>query len=804
MFRNYFKIGTRNLLRHKLYTSINVIGLAIGLASFLLINEYVKFEKSYDSFFENAGQIYRLSTVQINNGVTGTKDAMTFQPAAQAIASELPEVLLQTTTVKFEEIVLKKDSEVFRENRAISADSNFLKVFSHHVLQGDAATMLNEPNSIVLTKSKARFYFDDEDPLGKTIEVLGSFGRPFKITGVIADVPDNTHYKFDMMISDKSIVDRGDYNSWNAYNYYAFLVLDKKADLSTLQEKLDMVSKKYREDTDLHFSLFPIQDIHLKSDYTYEPEIPGNETAVSIMMVISIFILIIAWVNYINLSTARAVERAKEVGLRKVIGAFKTQIIVQFLFESFIVNLVAAALAFFIAELALGYFHQIINTTITDHIWNDPSFMKNLLVFFAIGTFVSGFYPALVLSGFRPASVLKGKFSNSRHGIVLRKGLVVLQFATSIILIAGTFIVNKQVKFMQSKDLGISIDYVIGFYMPDVEESGREEHRNKINSFKEELRNHTAIEAVGATSNIPGGDGLDINSNSGKLRIVGITEPLLGTVYVQFNDDEFLDAVNMHLAAGRDFDRTIKSDSNAVMVNEAFLRRYNINDPDSVLNEFIMFGENEENTKYNIVGIVKDFHRTSLKSAVEPTLYFPFMDASGILVKLDPDKYQDGIAFIDTKWKELFTEAPFDYTFLDDRFARLYQQDRRFSEVFMVFSILAIVIATLGLFGLSSFMAIQRTKEVGVRKVLGASIGNIIVIFYRDFLLLLGISAIIGVPVVYYSMNFWLENYAFRISFPWVLSLLSVLIVVGFALLTVGYQTFKVAILNPANTLKYE
>lgn len=805
MFRNYFKIGTRTLLNHKLYTFINVVGLAFGLAAFLLISEYVRFELSYDSFHEKSDQIYRLSTIEVINGNVDAKDAMAFYPAAKVLQEELPEIQLQTTSKKFDEFVISLGDDVFREKGVISADSNFLKVFSYDVLKGSRETMFNEPNSIVLSESKARFYFGEEEALGQTLQIKGELNEVFKVTGILADIPDNTHYKFSVAISDKSIAGTYDYDTWDYNNYYAYLVMDQNTDFEALKPKLESLSKKYTgENSNAVFDLYPIQDIHLNSDYTFEPELPGNERAVSFMLVISIFILIIAWINYINLSTARAVERAKEVGLRKVIGAYKSQLILQFLFESLLVNFIAALFAICIAEISLTYFHQLIGTVLTDHVWNYVPFMESLVIFFVLGTIVSGFYPALVLSGFKPILVLKGKFSNSKSGVMLRKGLVVFQFAASIVLIAGTFTVNKQVKFMQSKNIGISIDYVIGFKLPEPEDDDEEAHYNKIESFKEELRSHNAVETVGATSNMPGGDGSDINSTTGQIWIVGMTEPVKGTTYIQFNDDHFLDAVDMQLLAGRDFDRDRKSDSSAIMVNEAFMRKFNIHEAAEILDEQIMFGSDENNDKYRMIGIVKDFNRTTLKSSVEPTIYIPSLSPPNAVVELNSENYRDGINFIETKWKEFYPETPLDYTYLDDRFATLYQQDTRFGEVFMLFSVLAILIATLGLFGLTSFMALQRTKEVGVRKVLGASVGSIIAIFYKDFLLLLAVSAILGLPIVYYSMNFWLENYAFRIDFPWTLSILSVFIVVGFALLTVGYQTYKVAVLNPANTLKYE
>ena len=805
MFRNYLTISTRTLLRQKLFTTINILGLAIGLASFLLINEYVRFEESYDRFFTDADQIYRLSTVQLVNGEVGVKDAMTYHPAPKVLKDELPEVKEATVTYKFEELILRQNESVIQEKQVVTADSNFFKVFDYRIVQGSPETMLTEPYSLVLTESKAAFYFGDQDPLGQTLQVLGSFNRPFKVTGVVQDVPENTHYKFDMLVSDGSIRDRVEQDDWNGFNYYAFVRLDPRAKLASIDDKLTALSKKYLGDeTSLFFTLYPVTDIHLKSDYTYEAEAAGSERAVVFLRIISLFILLIAWVNYVNLSTARAVNRAKEVGLRKVVGAVKGQLIGQFLLEALLVNLVAALLALLVSELLLPYFNQLVGKPVALHVWNHRLFLLSLLLFFLIGTFVSGFYPALVLSGFRPVAVLKGKFRNSRSGTQLRKGLVVVQFAASVILIAATFIVFRQVQFMQGKDLGIDVKYVVGFRMPSVENEQREANQIKMESFGEVLRAHTAIETVGGTSNLPGGDGADINSNVGAVRIVGLTDRLEGTTYAQLNDEYFLDAVGMQLLAGRNFDRNRVADSSVIMVNQAFFKRFNITDAESVVDKQVQFGKDQTNRKFNIIGVVKDFNRTSLKSTVEPTLYLPDYTPDNMVIKLRPEQYQQGLAYLQETWAEFFPNTPLNYSFLDDRFAALYEQDRRFGELFGTFSGLAIFIAMLGLFGLSSFMAVQRTAEVGVRKVLGASVPNIIGLFYRDFLLLLGVAGLISVPAVYYGMNGWLQSYAYRIDFPWLLAGAALLIVVFFALLTVGYQVYRVAVLDPAKTLRHE
>jgi putative ABC transport system permease protein len=805
MIRNYLKISIRSLIRHQLFSGINILGLALGLSAFLLIQEYVNFEKSYDTHYDKADQFYRVSTFEVINDVVEAKDAMATYGAGKVLAEELPEVLDYTVTLKFDELIFRKAKNVIHEKKVISGDSNFLKLFTYRVLQGSAATMLNEPNSLVLTESKAIDYFGEENALGKTIEILGDFNRSFVVTGVIEDIPDNTHYKFDIIMSDKSIVDRFDYNDWDWNNYYVYLRLVPEFDKAALDEKLAAITKKYEgEHSNSLWDIHPVSGIHLTSDFTFEPEMPGNAKAVSFLAIISIFILIIAWVNYINLSTARAVDRAQEVGLRKVVGAFRAQLILQFLFESFMINFLASLLAFIILEASLPLYHSIIGTVITTHVWNHTPILINLAIFFIAGTFVSGLYPALVLSSFKPAYFMKGKYQHSRGGIFLRQGLVVVQFVTSLILIAGTFIVSWQVNYMRGADLGINTEYVVGFPMPSVNDEQYETHETSVETFKEALRNHSAIESVGGTSNLPGGDGADINSTTGGIRLVGIADRIEGTTYIQFIDDHFIETVEMQVIAGRNFDRRMPSDSAAVLVNQAFLKRYNVFDYEDIVNEEIQFGSEESGDKRTIIGVVKDFNRTSLKSSVEPSLYFPWLNPSSTVVSFNSEQYETGAQFLEEKWAEFFPDAPLNYVYLDDRYEKLYEQERRFESVFGTFSILAIVIATLGLFGLSAFIAIRRTKEVGIRKVLGAHIAGIIGLFYYDFLKLIGISLLFGIPAIYYGMNLWLENYAFRIDFPWQAVILSAFIVIAFAFLAVGYQTYRVAILNPAQTLKYE
>ncbi|MGK7390538.1 MAG: ABC transporter permease [Candidatus Cyclobacteriaceae bacterium M2_1C_046] len=805
MFRNYLKISSRNLLRYKLFTAINILGLVIGLSSFLLINEYVNYEKSYDQFYKGSENIYRLSTVQYINGEIGVKDAMTFHPAARSVKEEIAGVSDFTVTFKFNQIYIRKGESVIEEDKVISADSSFFEVFDHRIISGSKAQMLSGPDQLVLTRSKAKFYFGDKDPVGETLELLGSFNRTFKVTGVIEDIPENTHYKYNIIMSDESIKDRGDYDKWNAFNYYSYLKVEDDLSVEAINDQLIDLSVKYLgENTNNRFYVFPAEDLHLHSDFTFEAEIPGSAKAVKFLMIISLFILLIAWINYINLSTARAVNRAKEVGIRKVIGAYKGQLITQFLMEALLVNLLASMVALLTCEMLAPFFNQLVGKEVLTNVWNHPSFLTNLLIFFIIGTIVSGFYPAMVLSGFKPVLVLKGKFKSSKGGSRLRKGLVIIQFAASIILIAATFTVYRQLNFIQGRDLGISTDYVVGFELPQVSRDQRESHNSKVQTFKNVLSNHNAIETVGGTSSLPGGGNADISSSSGKVRIVGKTDKVPGTTYLQYIDDQYLNAVDMQLLAGRNFDRKRTEDSLVIMVNEAFFTKFNITDKRSMLNERIQFGDNDKNRKFEIIGIVKDFNRTSLRSTVEPTVFVPQYSSGNIAMELNPDSYREGLIFLEKTWKEFFPDTPLSYSFLDDRFASLYEQDQRFGKVFGTFAVLAIFIATLGLFGLSSFMAVQRTVEVGVRKVLGASVINIITIFFKEFLILLLVAGIVSIPLIYFAMSEWLSNYAYRIEFPWLFSFAALAIVVVFALSTVGYQIYKVAILDPVKTLKDE
>jgi len=452
----------------------------------------------------------------------------------------------------------------------------------------------------------------------------------------------------------------------------------------------------------------------------------------------------------------------------------------------------------------LPQFNFLVGKTVLTSVISNPSFLQKLALFFLLGTLISGFYPAFVLSSFKPIGVLKGSFSRSKHGTLLRQTLVVAQFAASLILIANTIIVYKQVQYMTGRDKGIDIEQVIGLENPSFQRDQVDQFRSKYKAFNEELNRLSGVEKVGGIMSLPGGGSSDISSNAGGVRIVGVTDITDGTVYINAADEDLQEALGISLVAGRNFIEEMASDSNAVIVNETFLEYLNVSDFESVIDEKVQFGRDPENDMYRIVGVFKDYNRTTLKNSVEPTLFYRSTIPGNMVVRLQGGDPKVAIQAIENKWSEFFPDSPFAYSFLDNRFEKLYVEDKKFGMLFGNFSILAILVASLGLLGLASFLAIQRTKEVGVRKVLGATTGNIIMLFFKDFIYLLLVAMIIGLPLVYSSMSGWLSNYAYRIDFPWWAMIVACLVIGIFAFVTVGFQTYRVAILNPAKTIRYE
>ncbi len=801
MIKNYLKIGIRNLRKHPANTFIHVLGLAIGLAAFLLINQYVLFEKSYDRFHSNADQLYRITTDILSNGVVRTQDANTYALSGKTLEAELPEVIGQSTSLLMQDMVFQRKGKPFQED-LLAVDENFLKLFDYEILAGDPTNLLKEPNTMVLTASHAKKYFGINDPIGKTVEyaAFGTDKQAFKVTGVVVDPPTNTHYGFNMLVSLSSVKERMERDGWSGNNYYGYILLDEKADIAAVRNKLPALSKKFLdEDGDELFHLQRVTDIHLHSNMTFEPTVHGSSRAVGFLRVISIFILLIAWINYINLSTARAVERAKEVGMRKVVGARKSQLMSQFFTESLLVNFFGMVLAVVLTFAALPFFNQLVGKVVLESLWSNMQFISTLLIFFSVGTVITGIYPAIVLSSFKPIGVLKGSFSKSKQGTFLRKNLVIFQFAASFALIAGTMVVYQQLRYMTNQEMGMNTEQVLSFTNPEYEGDDLEQFVSKFNTFKNTLTKNNDIEHISSIGCLPGGSSHDINSADGAFSIGGLSTPVESTVYLNFIDYETVDALELKLVAGRTFQKDMRSDSNAAVINMAMLKLLNVPDPQSVINKELV---RENGFKFRILGVLEDFNRSTLKHQIEPTFFLPSRVASYSVAKLNSKDVPGTIRKMEEAYLSFFPGAAFDPIFLDQKFEKLYKEDQKFASVFSVFSILTIFVAIMGLFGLASFLSLQRTKEIGIRKVLGASIPEIIIMFFKDFLLLIGVGLLIGGPLIYLGMTEWLNGYAFRIDFPWWAMMFATVILLLISFLTVSLHSFKVARMNPVESIK--
>ena len=768
----------------------------------------MNFEKGYDKFHPNADRIYRVVTDNVINGVTGARDAMSFSPLGKAMKDDLPEVENYTTCMQlFEDLIFQKGDELIKESKVLAADPRFLELFPYKVLHGSLETALAEPRSLILTRKSALRLFDVENPVGMTIVGLGIHNGSYKITAVLEDTPENTHLAFETMISFKTIEDRAIADGWGGYNFYTYVKFHEGVDPNQVQSKLLPLGEKYlNPESTLQFTLQPMLDIHLTSGLTYEPQPTGNARTVNFLFTIALFIVTIAWINYINLSTARAMDRAKEVGLRKVVGASKSQLMKQFLTESLIINSLGAILALTAMQLLGPAFNNLMGKGLIQDVWANMGLIKSLGLLTLLGSFFSGFYPAMVLSSFKPVAVLKGKIRNSRGGLLLRRGLVTFQFVASMILIAGTGIVYLQIEYMRNKDLGVDLNQVMAIKVPAHEDEELALHIEKYKTIENELLRNPRITSFGISSSLPGGGTNAIASTSGGVSIVGETLIDQSTYYITQVNEGLIPTLGVKLLAGRNFIKDRATDSLSVIVNEAVLTKLGYPDVESAVGQKLRFGPEDSNRRFNIIGVVANYNRRSLREDFEPTCYQIGYNTfiTNLALKVAVDDLDETLSFVKEVWTRHFSDTPFEYNFLDNQFDSAYKEDQQFGSIFSAFSLLAIIIASLGLFGLSSFVAVQRAKEISVRKVLGASIKGIVKLLLKDFVKLILLAFMVGSPLVFLIMNNWLDNYAFRIELPlWILPV-SALMLLLITFFTVGFQTIRAARANPANTLRHE
>ncbi|MBK7870053.1 MAG: ABC transporter permease [Saprospiraceae bacterium] len=821
MFRNYLKIAFRNLLKHRVFTFINIFGLAIGVTVFLLIAQFVWFERSYENFISNADNIYRVKLETFVNNELAISSAENYPGAGPALMSELPEVTgyarLYNLGYKNNVIITNKEAKpdpiAFKHRRFLYADSSFLSMMGYPMAMGDPKTALAEPLSAVISEHYAKLYFGNENPMGKTLQLEDDDynNELVKITGVFKDLPPNTHLKFDVLFSYKTLFGRSEgaparYDqSWGRKDMYTFITVKPGTDPRALEAKFPAIVDKYKPNNAQQnqkdiLSLQALKDIHLTSDLAEEAEPNGDKSIVFFMGLIGLFVLSIAWINYINLSTARAVERAREVGMRKVVGAYKNQLITQYLVEAGFVNLFAIVLAWVFTLLSLPFFNTLAKQEFDITYLIQPWFLALLLLLWTVGTFLSGFYPAWILSSFKPMLVLKGRLKNSTSGILLRKGLVVVQFMASVVLIVGTIIIYRQLNFMLNQDLGMNIDQVLVVERHGITSRDRTAFNSAIDVFRAELQQNPEIEGVATSVTIPGKQ----REYKAVVKKMGANDNESVTVRFNSMDYNFMDVFKMELVSGRAFSRDFVSDPDtAVVLTESAARLIGFQKPDDAIGQTLAipgFGWNPI-----VVGVVNDYHQVSLKKALDPTIFYcsPY-NGEFYSMRIKTNRLSQTINQVESAWQKAFPGNPFEYFFLDEYFAQQYENEKTFGRLSSIFAILAIIVGCLGLFGLSGYTITQRTKEIGIRKVLGASTTGIVALLSKDILWLVLIAILVASPVAWWVMTQWLQDFAYRINVEWWLFVLAGFIAIFIALATVSFQAVRAAWANPVKSLRSE
>jgi putative ABC transport system permease protein len=813
MLKNYFNVAIRSLLKRKGYTLINVLGLATGMAVCLLIVLYIQSELGYDSFHKNGDSIYRVALDRKYPG-RSTSYSMIPQSIGEAIQHEYPEVLQCTRLFNFlgnGNLFVKIGDKVFEEKRVLLADSNFFNVFTAKLLKGDPATALRKPNTAVINETTAKKYFGSvENAIGKSFE--SDNAAQFMISGVCKDWPDNSHFIFDMLIADATFpfIHQPNYTNFSAHTY---LLVNPNTSPTALEAKFPHIIEKYvsgeigrsfgvsfqqfqAAGNGYHYYLQPLKKIHLTSDLEGELKPNGSIKAVYIFSVIAVFILVIACINFINLSTARSVERAKEVGIRKTFGSEKKSIIWQFLLESVLVSLLSMIVAVLLIVLLLPLFNKVSGKELTTAYFMEPLKIISLVGFAILVGIVAGLYPAFVLSSFKPIMVLKGKFKSNKYGTALRNALVVFQFAISVILIICTIIVNRQMQYMLGDKLGFRKDHIIEIERADL-------LGDKSKSFNNELAKISGVETVSNCSSLPGQGGFFGSA----FQVVNSKQPMTGRAVIV--DDQFALILDLQMKEGRFFSKQFAIDSLALVLNEKAVEELGLKDPIGArLTTPDFNGQNGEETIYTVVGVAKDFHYQSLHQKIEPLVFVnaeKFRGAMGTTaVRIKADNFKSAVEAIGKIWKQFVPEKPFHYDFLDRTLANQYLAEQTTERIFTVFSVLAIFIACIGLLGLAAYATQLRMREISIRKVLGASAGNIARMLSKDFLKLVLVSVVIAYPLAWWGMHSWLQNFAYQTNMSWWIFLVAGVIAAMIALLTISFQAIKAALSNPAETLRAE
>lgn len=814
LFINYFKVSWRDLKRHKLFGAINLIGLVAGFTSSLLLLQYVFFETSFDDFHENKENIYRVINDRYQNGNLVQHGTITYPTIGPTMTKDFPEVESYTRMTVGGRRYIKRDQDIYMLENFLTADEHFLTFFNFPTAHGDAATMLDEPGEMVFTKSYAkRFLNTDEtyaDLVGQTVTMSRT---SFIISGIIEDVPDNSHLQFDVLVSYETMVQNSNGHastSWEWSDFYHYIKVKDGTKPALIDEKLIAFGKKYFKEGEVSggeekFYLQPLQDAHLYSDYEYEIGETANGEIVWLMFGISLFILLIAWINFINLSTSRASERAKEISLRKTLGAVRQQILIQSFTECFLINIIALIISFGLVWMLQDVFRNLTSLPLkmsffwTTEIWSLP-FPIVFIAGFLLCLVLISFYPSIVLGRFKIQEVIKGRFGVGSDAILLRKGLVIFQFVATVLLVVGSITVYQQVSYMQNKDLGMNMENTLVLYGPSLTRWDST-YIDNFEEFKQDALRISGVQSVSSSSRL-------FSQQLGRIfQIHSARNPEvknLTTNHMQV-DHSFIEQFDIEMVAGRSFEeRDHGLDPNLIntcLINEASLKMYGFeNALDAVGEKLIYWGRTWE-----VVGVVKNFHQRSLHSGIEPILFMPYYGTDHYYsIKLSEKPNPNTILTIQESFGKFYPGNYIDYFYMDDLYQNQYQEDRRVQSIAQLFTFMAIIIALLGLYGLILITMNRKTKEIAVRKVLGARLVDLLSSLGKEFLIIIAIAILIGLPISYLLLSNWLDNYAYHVSVEWTTLLVAAIGLIVISSLTIIFQTGKVTSNNPAESLKYE
>lgn len=815
MFRNYLKITLRNIRRHRGYTFINIGGLSLGMTCVLLILLYVRHELSYDRYHPDAERIYR---VAVKSNFPGRNDiVLTPAALAPALAAELPEIESSIRIYKSRDWFVRAEENAFKETRVRFSDANIFDIFSIPLVVGNPRTALAEPNCIIISEKTAKKYWGDSDPLNKIIVLTNIQTHnndddfiSFRITGVFQDLPANTHFHADLIGSYTSF-EQGRSPRWGNISCLTYFKMKNGTNVRELETKIQalilrhsspelekLMEKEQARSILARKTAFlqPLNSIHLYSHLDAELESNGNIFYVTIFSAVAVLVLIIACANFINLATARAGMRAQEVGIRKVVGSSRSRLVQQFMTEASAMTFVAFTLALVLVSLLLPLFNNLAGRELQMNLISDPGFLLSILAVLILVSLLAGLYPAFVLSSSSPLAALKGHLKHAMRGRGLRRGLVVFQFSISLILMSGTLIISKQMRYIRTTNIGFNKEQVLLVHNSNLLGS-------QISAFKQELLRNPDVVSATVSRSLPLIDYYDV-----AIRLEGQSDTIQSTsVKIFYVDEDFIRTMGMEVVQGRDFSKDMLTDKFSVVINETAAKTFGWEAP--LGKRFWYRAASEQNNPpeyrlFPVIGVVRDFNYSSLREEIRPVAIFLRPSNGYTAVRLKTNRLDAVLSFVRRTWDGFVSGRPLEYSFMDDRFDSMYSSERIMGQTIGIFAFLAILIGCLGIFGLAAFMAEQRTKEIGIRKVLGATIRDIVGLLVGEFVVLVGLSNLIAVPIAYFAMNKWLQNFAYRTNMGIEVFLVAGILSLTIALLSVSFQSFKAAIANPVDSLRYE